>query len=60
VVVALDVTREGIPVRSWLLPGNTADVSTVERVRTDLRDWDLDRAMFVADAGMSSQTNRNP
>jgi len=25
VVVALAVTREGIPVRSWVLPGNTAD-----------------------------------
>jgi transposase len=58
VVVALAVTREGIPVRSWVLPGNTADVSTVEKVRADLRDWDLGRAMFVADAGMNSQTNR--
>ena len=26
VVVALAVTREGIPVRSWVFPGNTADV----------------------------------
>ena len=31
VVVALAVTREGIPVRSWVLPGNTADVTTVEQ-----------------------------
>jgi transposase len=58
VVVALAVTRDGVPVRSWVLPGNTADVSTVEKVRADLRDWDLGRAMFVADAGMNSQTNR--
>lgn len=37
VVVALAVTREGIPVRSWVLPGNTSDVATVEKVRADLR-----------------------
>jgi hypothetical protein len=58
VVVALAVTREGIPVRSWVLPGNTADVSTVEKVRSDLRGWDLGRAMFVADSGMNSEGNR--
>ena len=37
VVVALAVDHEGVPVRSWLLPGNTADVSTVARVCADLR-----------------------
>lgn len=59
VVVALAVTREGIPVRSWVLPGNTADVSTVEKVRADLRGWNLGRAMFVADSGMNSEDNRS-
>ncbi len=59
VVVALAVTRDGIPVRSWVLPGNTADVSTVEKVRSDLRGWNLGRAMFVADSGMNSQDNRS-
>jgi hypothetical protein len=58
VVVALAVTREGVPVRSWVLPGNTADVSTVEMVRSDLRGWNLGRAMFVADSGMNSEGNR--
>ena len=58
VVVALAVTREGIPVRSWVLPGNTTDVSTVEKVRSDLRGWNLGRAMFVADSGMNSEGNR--
>jgi transposase len=58
VVVALAVTREGIPVRSWVLPGNTTDVNTVEKVRADLRGWNLGRAMFVADSGMNSQGNR--
>ncbi len=59
VVVALAVTRKGIPVRSWVLPGNTADVSTVQMVRSDLRGWNLGRAMFVADAGMNSEDNRS-
>lgn len=58
VVVALAVTRQGIPVRSWVLPGNSADVSTVETVRAELRGWSLGRAMFVADSGMNSQDNR--
>jgi len=58
VVVALAVTREGIPVRSWVLPGNTADSTTVKKVRDDLRGWNLGRALFVADAGMNSEDNR--
>jgi hypothetical protein len=58
VLVALAVTREGVPVRSWVLPGNIADVRTVEMVRSDLRGWNLGRAMFVADAGMNSEDNR--
>ena len=58
VVVALAVTREGVPVRSWVLPGNTTDVSTIAWVRADLRGWNLGRAMFVADSGMNSEDNR--
>jgi len=58
VVVALAVTREGVPVACWVLPGNTADVGTVARVRADLRGWNLGRAMFVADSGMNSEDNR--
>lgn len=58
VVVALAVTREGLPVKSWVLPGNTADVATVEKVKSDLRGWQLGRALFVADSGMNSADNR--
>jgi hypothetical protein len=58
VVVALAVTREGLPVRSWVFPGNTTDVKTVERVKTDLKGWKLGRALFVADAGMNSGDTR--
>ena len=58
VVVALAVTREGLPVRCWVFPGNTTDVNTVEKVRSDLRGWSLGRALFVADAGINSEANR--
>lgn len=58
IVVALAVTREGIPVRSWVFPGNTTDVTTVEKVKKDLRGWKLNRCLFVGDAGMDSEENR--
>lgn len=58
IVVALAVTRDGLPVKSWVFPGNTADASTVERIRKDLRGWNLGRALFVADSGMNSSANR--
>ncbi len=58
VVVALAVTREGLPVRCWVFPGKTTDVKTVEQIKTDLRGWKLSRALFVADAGMNSRENR--
>ena len=58
VVVALAVTREGLPIRSWVFPGNTSDVTTIEKVRSDLKGWKLGRALFVADAGMNSEENR--
>ena len=58
VVIALAVTRDGIPVRSWVLPGNTADVATIERVKADLREWKLGRVLLVGDSGMNSEDNR--
>jgi Transposase DDE domain len=57
VIVALAVTRDGMPVRSWVLPGDTADVSTVARIKDDLRAWQLGRCVFVGDAGMYSADN---
>jgi hypothetical protein len=58
VVVGLAVTREGLPVRSWVFPGNTVDATTVAQVKADLRGWKLGRAIFVGDAGMDSEANR--
>src|ERR1700720_395498 len=57
VIIALAVTRDGMPVRSWILPGDTADVTTVARIKDDLRAWQLGRCVFVGDAGMYSADN---
>lgn len=57
-VVGLAITRDGLPVRSWVFPGNTADVTTIEKVKEDLRGWRLGRCVFVGDAGMNSEENR--
>jgi hypothetical protein len=57
VVIALAVTRDGMPVRSWVLPGNTADVATVARIKGDLRAWRLGRCVLVGDAGLYSADN---
>jgi hypothetical protein len=59
VVVGLALTRDGLPVRSWVFPGNTMDATTVAQVKEELRGWKLGRAIFVGDAGMDSATNRH-
>jgi len=58
VVVGLALTRDGLPVRSWVFPGNTVDATTVTQVKESLRGWKLGRAIFVGDAGMDSEENR--
>ena len=58
IVVGLAVTRDGLPVRSWVFPGQTTDVTTVEQVKKDLQGWRLGRCVFVGDAGMNSEENR--
>ena len=57
IVVGLAVTRDGFPVRHWIFPGNTVDVTTVKRVKRDLKGWRLNRCVFVGDAGMVSKDN---
>ncbi len=57
VIIALAVTRDGMPVRSWVLPGDTADVTTVQRIKEDLRRMRLGRALFVGDAGLYAKAN---
>ena len=57
IVVGLAVTRDDFQVRHWVFPGNTVDVTTVAKVKEDLKGWQLTRGLFVGDAGMVSQAN---
>jgi hypothetical protein len=57
VIIAFAVTRDGMPVHSWVLPGDTADVAAVARIKDDLRAWHLGRCVFVGDAGAYSAEN---
>lgn len=58
IVVGLAVTRDGLPVRSWVFTGERNDITTVAKVKEDLRGWRLGRCVFVGDAGMNSEDNR--
>ena len=58
VTIGLAVTREGIPVRCWVLPGNQHDAKCVDQVQKDLNNWKLGRVVWVMDRGMSSDENR--
>jgi hypothetical protein len=58
VIVGLALTRDGLPVRSWVFPGHTMDATTVAQVKEELRGWKLGRTIFVGDAGMDSAANR--
>lgn len=57
VVIGLAVTKEGIPIRVWTWPGNTADVSRVAQVKKDLIGWKLGRVITVLDRGFMSESN---
>ena len=39
VVIGMAVTREGIPVRVWSWPGNSADAALIRQVKEELRSW---------------------
>lgn len=56
-MIGLAVTREGIPVRVWVWPGNTADMSVVAKVKKDLVGWKLGRVITVVDRGFVSEQN---
>jgi len=58
VVIAMAVTRDGVPVRCWTFPGNTNDTSIIRTVKDDLVGWNLHRMVWVADRGFASATNR--
>ena len=57
VVIGMAVTREGIPVRVWVWPGNTSDQTVIEQVKADLGGWKLGRCVMVVDSGFSASEN---
>ena len=57
-IIAFAVTRQGIPVRCWVWPGNTADKAIIQEVKQDLNDWKLGRVITVLDTGFNSAKNR--
>ena len=58
IIIGLAVTRDGIPVRVWSWPGNTADSALIRQVKDNMRDWALGKIIWVADRGFSSAKNR--
>jgi hypothetical protein len=58
VVIGMAVTRDGIPLRVWCWPGNTADSALIRQVKDDMRGWSLSRVIWVADRGFTSAENR--
>ena len=58
VVIGMAVTRDGIPLRVWCWPGNTADSALIRQVKDDMRHWSLSRVVWVADRGFTSAENR--
>ena len=58
VVVGMAVTRDGIPVRVWCWPGNTSDSALIRQVKDDMREWTLNKVVWVADRGFTSTENR--
>jgi hypothetical protein len=58
VVIAMAVTRDGIPVRCATFAGNTADQAIIRTIKDDLGAWNLRRLVWVADRGFASAANR--
>ncbi|MGB2921455.1 MAG: IS1634 family transposase, partial [Mycobacterium sp.] len=58
VVIAMAVTRDGIPVRCWTFAGSESDQRIIRTVKDDLGAWNLHRLVWVADRGFASAANR--
>jgi len=59
IIVGLVVNRDGLPLRHWVYPGNTADVTTIKTAIRDLRAFRPERFLFVGDRGCVSQETIN-
>jgi hypothetical protein len=54
----LRLPRDGIPVRWWVWPEDTANANVVAEVKRNLNDGKFGRLMLVMDAGFNSETDR--
>jgi transposase len=57
-VIGFAMTRDGIPVKCWVWPGNTSEQSVISEVKRDLNGWKLGRVIMVMDTGFNSLENR--
>ena len=57
-MIGLAVTRDGIPVRCWVVPGHSNDASLVETIQGDLSGWKLSRVVWVMDRGMVGEQQK--
>ena len=57
VLIGMAVTREGMPVKTWVWPGETSDREVVTEVKRDLTAWRLGRVLWAMDRGMVSEDN---
>ena len=58
IVIALVVTRQGLPIYHEVLSGNTADVSTLQQtVEVLSSQFRIAKTIFVCDRGMISEAN---
>lgn len=55
VLVGIAVNRDGLPVRHWCFPGNTADLTTLKTVLAELSALRPRAFYFVGDRAMVSQ-----
>jgi len=57
-VIGLAVTRDGLPVRCWVLKGNASDAGLVDGIQKDMAGWKLNRVVWVVDRGMAGAKQR--
>lgn len=58
IVIGVVTTYEGYPIKHYVFEGDTADVTTVKQVLTDLKQtYHIEQTVFVGDRGMISKLN---
>jgi hypothetical protein len=59
VVIAMAVTRDGIPVRCWTFPGNTADQKIIRKVKDDLAGWNAPASSSSSSVTATASSRRS-